>query len=103
MPNTNLGRDNEELTLEEIVHRLMANGHSEEVARNCAETHSVVFKYALEAPITRRYLDIQIALLENRSRRYWDEIMADILSRLDRVEAAIVDLNSPSVVDKNEC
>ena len=103
MPNASLGLENEELTLEEIVRRLMANGHSEEVARTCAETHSVVFKYALEEPITRRYLDIHLELLENRSRRYWDEIKVDVLSRLDRIEAAIVDFKSPAAVDRNEC
>ena len=79
--------DDKVVSLEEIVRRIMANGHSEEFARDCAETHSVVFKYALEEPITRRYLHIEIELLENRSKRYWNELREEVFSRLDRIEA----------------
>ncbi len=73
-------------SLEEIASRIMANGHSEEFARNCAETLSVVSRYALEEPITRGYVHVQIELFENRSKRYWSECMEELLSRLDRLE-----------------
>ena len=86
MQSTRAVLDDKVVSLEEFVRRLMANGHSEEFARNCAETHSVVFKYALEEPITRRYLHIQIELLENRSKRYWNEVREEMFARLDRIE-----------------
>lgn len=86
--------DDKVVPLEEIVRRLMANGHSEEFARDCAEIHSVVFKYALEEPITRRYLHIQIELLENRSKRYWNELREEMFARLDRIEGEIGSVRS---------
>ena len=81
--------DDKVTSLEEIVRKIMANGHSEEFARKCAETLSVVYKYGLEEPITRRYLDIQIELFENRSKRYWNECREELFSRLDRLESKV--------------
>ena len=81
--------DDKVTSLEEIVRKIMANGHSEEFARKCAETLSVVSKYAMEEPITRRYLDIQIELFENRSKRYWNECREELFSRLDRLELKV--------------
>jgi len=81
--------DDKVVSLEEIVRRIMANGQSEEFAKDCAETFSVVFKYGLEEPISRRYLHIEIELLENRSKRYWNELREEMFSRLDRIEAEI--------------
>jgi hypothetical protein len=86
--------DDKMVSLEEIVRRIMANGHSEEFAWDCAESYSVVFKYGLEEPITRRYLHIQIELLENRSKRYWNELREEMFSRLDRIEAEIAAVRS---------
>jgi len=86
--------DDKVVSLEEIVRRIIANGHSEEFARDCAESYSVVFKYGLEEPITRRYLHIQIELLENRSKRYWNELREEMFFRLDRIDAGIAAVRS---------
>ena len=81
--------DDKVTSLEEIVRRIMAQGHSEDLARECAESLSVAFKYGLEEPITRRYIDLQIQLFENRSKRTWNECMEELLSRLDSLESKV--------------
>ena len=81
--------DDKVTSLEEIARRIMANGHPEDLARTCAESFSAVFKYGLEEPITRRYIDMHIELFENRSKRYWNEWREELLSRLDRLESKV--------------
>jgi hypothetical protein len=81
--------DDKVTSLEEIARRIMANGYPEDLARTCAESLSVVLKYGLEEPISRRFIDMHIELLENRSKRYWNEWREELLSRLDRLEAKV--------------
>ena len=74
------------LSLDEIVRRLTSLGYSEDTARRNAEIYSVVFKSALDEPISRRYLDIHLELLENRINRRWDEFESGILERFASLE-----------------
>jgi hypothetical protein len=86
--------DDKVTSLEEIARKIMASGHSEEFDRKCAETLSVVSRYGLQEPVTRRYIDIQFELFENRAKRYWNECREELLSRLDRLESKVDALNS---------
>lgn len=81
--------DDKVTSLEEIARKIMANGYPEDLARTCAESLSVAFKYGLEEPITRRYIDMHIELFENRSKRYWNECREELFSRLDRLESKV--------------
>ena len=77
------------LSLDEIVKRLTAQGYTEGVARQFAETHSVVFKYALDEPMTRYYLDIHLELMESRCVRRLNGFENRIIERLNRLEAQL--------------
>lgn len=92
--------DDKVTSLEEIARRIMANGYPEDLARTCAESLSVVLKYGLEEPISRRFIDMHIELLENRSKRYWSECREELLSRLDQLESKVDALNRRRVITR---
>lgn len=85
--------DERYLSIEKIALRLMENGHSEDEAKTCAETYSLVSKFDLDAPITRRYINIHVELFENRIWRRLDPVLEELNTRLDRIECLLAALS----------